>query len=79
MTSQNSDEHACPSDPVGLCATCGHCQIVQGARSVFYMCMLSFTDDRFHKYPPLPVRRCVGYRTTPSKEPPDPPPAPDER
>lgn len=46
---------------VGLCATCVHCRTVQTARSVFYLCVRSFVDERFRKYPPLPVIRCIGY------------------
>jgi hypothetical protein len=49
-------------DPtVGLCASCKHCRIVQAARSTFHLCTRSFTDERFRKYPPLPVLRCIGY------------------
>jgi hypothetical protein len=29
--------------------------------SVFLMCLLSKTDPRFPKYPPLPVLSCEGY------------------
>jgi hypothetical protein len=46
---------------VGLCATCVHCRVIRARRSVFYMCQRSFTDERFPKYPPLPVVRCVGH------------------
>jgi hypothetical protein len=67
------------SDLAGLCATCAHCRIVKGARSTFYMCTLSFTDDRFPRYPPLPVRECVGYQTNASADQPDPPTPTDER
>lgn len=72
MTSLNSE-------PIGLCATCIHCRIVQSARSTFYMCMRSIADDRFAKYPRLPVLHCVGYQTLAADEPPDPPHTPDER
>jgi hypothetical protein len=34
---------------------------VQAARSTFHLCTRSFTDERFRKYPPLPVLRCIGY------------------
>jgi hypothetical protein len=62
-------------DPaVGLCATCRHCRIVQSARSTFHLCELSFVDERFRKYPPLPVVRCGGYEPGRNAE----PPAPDE-
>ena len=45
----------------GLCATCMHCRVIHARRSDFYMCERSFTDERFPKYPRLPVVRCVGY------------------
>ena len=49
-------------DPsIGLCSDCQHCRIVQGERSAFYMCRLSFTNPEYRKYPPLPVLRCPGY------------------
>lgn len=46
---------------IGLCATCRHRRTVRAARSVFYLCERSFTDPRFPRYPPLPVKRCEGY------------------
>jgi len=45
----------------GLCWRCRHCQVVDTARSRFYLCRRSFTDPRFRKYPVLPVRACPGY------------------
>ena len=46
----------------GLCASCRHQRIVKNTRgSVFSMCERSKTDDRFPKYPRLPVLECVGY------------------
>lgn len=45
----------------GLCGRCRHCQVVDTARSRFYLCRRSFTDPRFRKYPVLPVRACPGY------------------
>lgn len=45
----------------GLCATCAHHRCITGARSTFYLCQRSFTDDRYPRYPPLPVHRCPGY------------------
>lgn len=47
-------------DP-GLCGRCRHCQLVETARSVFYLCRLSFSDSRFRKYPPIPVHVCAGF------------------
>ncbi len=51
----------------GLCARCRHVKRVSSARgSAFYLCTLAAIDDRFPKYPPLPVSECVGY--TPETE-----------
>jgi hypothetical protein len=51
----------------GLCATCIHCRLITTRRSSFYMCQRSFTDERFPKYPRLPVVRCIGHEPgTPS-------------
>ena len=50
---------------VGLCATCRHAKIVTSARgSAFYLCQRSLTDERFPRYPRLPVLACVGYEWT---------------
>jgi hypothetical protein len=46
----------------GLCADCLNVKIMRSDRgSVFYLCLLSFTDSRFVKYPVLPVLSCDGY------------------
>ncbi len=45
----------------GLCATCRHVRRVPAARSVFYLCQRARVDERFRKYPALPVIACVGY------------------
>ena len=46
----------------GLCDTCKHQKVVRNTRgSVFSMCERSKTDDRYPKYPRLPVERCAGY------------------
>jgi hypothetical protein len=46
----------------GLCDSCRHQKIVKSGRgSVFSMCLRSKTDDRYPKYPRLPVRECAGY------------------
>lgn len=46
----------------GLCDSCRHQKIVKSGRgSRFSMCLLSKTDERFPKYPRLPVRECAGY------------------
>ena len=46
----------------GLCDSCTHQKIVKSGRgSVFSMCLLHRTDDRFPKYPRIPVVTCPGY------------------
>lgn len=48
-------------DP-GLCRDCLHARIVESDRgSRFVQCRLALTDDRFEKYPRLPVITCSGY------------------
>lgn len=47
----------------GLCGRCRHCQVVDAARSRFYLCRRSFADARFRKYPVLPVRTCPGHES----------------
>ena len=49
-------------DP-GLCRDCRHTRMMESDRgSTFLMCELSFEDDRFPKYPRLPVLVCGGYQ-----------------
>ena len=49
-------------DVRGLCAGCAHVRVVTSARgSSFVMCGLSRTDERFARYPRLPVLACVGF------------------
>jgi hypothetical protein len=51
------------SDP-GLCKTCVFARVVESAwGSRFWLCRRSETDERFRKYPALPVLRCAGYET----------------
>jgi hypothetical protein len=53
----------------GLCGDCVHERIVKSDReSVFVQCQLSFTDQRFAKYPRLPVLTCGGYAKKSGKE-----------
>jgi hypothetical protein len=49
-----------------------HSRIVKSAKSAFYLCQRSLTDDRFPKYPRLPVVRCVGYERAEPDRPSDP-------
>ena len=59
---------------VGLCATCAFARLVESAKSSeFWLCRRSETDERYAKYPRLPVLGCAGYeregRTTVHGEP----------
>jgi hypothetical protein len=46
----------------GLCDSCRCQRVVENTRgSVFSMCERSKVDERFAKYPRLPVLECVGY------------------
>jgi hypothetical protein len=47
--------------PAGECADCRHLKLADSARSVFVRCLLADEDDRFRRYPPLPVRHCPGH------------------
>jgi hypothetical protein len=48
---------------VGLCADCLYAQQIESVRgSMFYLCERSASDQRFQKYPCLPVIQCFGYR-----------------
>ena len=49
-------------DRAGLCARCRHVRVVVSAKgSRFYMCERSRDDERFPRYPPIPVLRCGVY------------------
>ena len=46
----------------GLCDSCVHQKLIRSGRgSVFSMCLRSKTDERFPKYPRIPVESCPGY------------------
>lgn len=46
----------------GICANCMHMTVIRSDRGViFYRCLLSDQDQRFPKYPRLPVRVCTGW------------------
>jgi hypothetical protein len=45
----------------GLCATCAHARLVSTPRSRFLLCEKSREDERFARYPRLPVIACEGY------------------
>jgi hypothetical protein len=45
-----------------LCIQCEHVRRTENKRgSVFLMCGKSKEDERFAKYPPQPVERCLGF------------------
>jgi hypothetical protein len=46
---------------VGLCLNCRHSRRVPTPRATYWLCELAATDERFAKYPRLPVRECAGY------------------
>lgn len=46
----------------GLCESCRHQKLIRNTRgSTFSMCERSKTDERYPKYPRLPVERCPGW------------------
>jgi hypothetical protein len=48
-------------DP-GLCGSCRHARVQRSARgSTFWRCGRADSDERFRRYPPLPVRECPGH------------------
>lgn len=49
----------------GLCARCRHARLVTSGRgSQFVLCELSRTDERFARYPRLPVLSCAGFEAS---------------
>jgi hypothetical protein len=47
---------------IGLCARCSHSKEIRSDRgSVFFMCLRSFSEPEYPKYPRLPVLRCAGF------------------
>jgi hypothetical protein len=51
-----------PAPPVGLCDSCRHQRVVRNTRgSSFSLCQRSKDDDRYPRYPRLPVMTCPGY------------------
>jgi hypothetical protein len=47
---------------------CGHCRLARRIESergsTFVLCERALTDNRFRKYPRLPVLACPGYERT---------------
>lgn len=59
-----------PSEPpdiratAGLCGTCQHAIVRPTKRGTVYLrCGLAAVDDRFARYPRLPVTFCPGYES----------------
>ena len=51
-----------PDPAVGLCGVCQHARQVPSAKgSTFWLCNWSTRDDRFPKYPRLPVVSCPAF------------------
>ncbi len=45
-----------------LCEFCQYMkEVVSGKGSRFLLCQKSVLDNRFRKYPPQPVVKCVGF------------------
>ena len=58
--------------PAGLCASCRHQQVVRNTRgSTFSLCRRSRDDDRYERYPRLPVLRCPGHDPRVAEESPE--------
>jgi len=54
---------------VGLCERCRHQQVVRTTRgSSFSLCRRSREDERYPRYPRLPVLRCTGYEARGERE-----------
>jgi hypothetical protein len=48
--------------PAGLCDRCRYQRVIRNTRgSSFSLCERARDDDRFTKYPRLPVIRCPGF------------------
>ena len=53
----------------GLCESCRHQQVVRNTRgSSFSLCRRSREDDRYPRYPRLPVLRCPGHEPRAAQE-----------
>lgn len=51
-----------PRQPAGLCDACVHQRLIRSGRgSQFSMCLRHRDDERYPKYPRIPVARCAGY------------------
>lgn len=63
MAGDTRDTGPVSSSAFGLCAACAHQRVVGNTRgSTFSLCGLSRVDDRFPRYPRMPVGSCPGFR-----------------
>jgi len=57
----------------GLCAQCVHSKEIRTDRgSAFTMCLRSFSEPQYPKYPRLPVLTCAGFEAETISGPPYP-------
>jgi hypothetical protein len=69
MTKAQSASEQITAVKAGLCDSCRHQKIIRSGRgSEFSMCERSKTDERFAKYPRLPVLECPGYEKRAASE-----------
>ena len=64
-----------PEDPIGglsvdpgLCSKCRFLAVVRSRTSAYVRCGFSDDDDRYPRYPPLPVMTCEGFSVAPSEK-----------
>jgi hypothetical protein len=57
-----------PPPDAGLCARCVHARVQTTERgSRFWRCLRAETDERFVRYPRLPVVECPGFEPRPDE------------
>lgn len=65
MEKRGGDEtawRAAATPAAGICSSCRHHRLQTSRRgSVFHRCDRADEDDRFLRYPPIPVLRCPGH------------------
>lgn len=61
MTDENPTTAVPVPQGAGECAACVHARALANRRgSVFVLCGRAGDDERYRRYPPLPVRGCPG-------------------
>lgn len=67
--SARTDATSPSTPPPGLCSRCRHARLVTSGRgSQFILCELSRSDERFARYPRLPVLACAGFEALGAEE-----------